>query len=82
MSTGQIIDLKLIESVAEDPCAALSICYIDELENFTYIYNVNTRKVQYSAPSGMHDDGVMSTALAWHALKHYRMKGKYKILRA
>ena len=55
---------------------------IDELENFTYIYNINTRKVQYSAPSGMHDDGVMSTALAWHALRHYRMKGKYKILRA
>jgi phage terminase large subunit-like protein len=55
---------------------------IDELENFTYIYNINTRKVQYAAPSGMHDDGVMSTALAFHALKHYRMKGKYKILRA
>jgi phage FluMu gp28-like protein len=55
---------------------------IDELENFTYIYNINTRKVQYSAPSGMHDDGVMSTALAWHSLRHYRMKGKYKILRA
>jgi len=30
MSTGQIIDLKLIESVAEDPCAALAICYIEE----------------------------------------------------
>jgi hypothetical protein len=55
---------------------------IDELENFTYIYNINTRKVQYAAPSGMHDDGVMSTALAFHSLKHYRMKGKYKILRA
>ena len=30
MSTGQIIDLKLIESVQEDPCAALAICYIEE----------------------------------------------------
>ena len=30
MTTGQIIDLKLIESVHEDPCAALAICYIEE----------------------------------------------------
>ena len=30
MSTGQIIDLKLIESVQEDPCGALAICYIEE----------------------------------------------------
>jgi hypothetical protein len=30
MSTGQVIDLKLIESVQEDPCAALAICYIEE----------------------------------------------------
>ena len=30
MTTGQIIDLKLIESVQEDPCAALAICYIEE----------------------------------------------------
>lgn len=54
---------------------------IDELENFTYIYNPTTRSVQYSAPVGLHDDGVISTALAWHSLKHYRVKGKYHILR-
>jgi hypothetical protein len=30
MSTGQIIDLKLIESVQDDPCGALAICYIEE----------------------------------------------------
>jgi hypothetical protein len=30
ISTGQIIDLKLLESVQEDPCAALAICYIEE----------------------------------------------------
>jgi hypothetical protein len=30
ISTGQIIDMKLIESVQEDPCAALAICYIEE----------------------------------------------------
>ena len=30
ISTGQIIDMKLIENVQEDPCAALAICYIEE----------------------------------------------------
>lgn len=30
ISTGQIIDMKLIESVQEDPCAALAICYVEE----------------------------------------------------
>ena len=55
---------------------------IDELENFTYIYNPNTRSVQYSAPIGMHDDGVISLALAWHCRKHYSKRGQYKILRA
>jgi hypothetical protein len=55
---------------------------IDELENFTYIYNPNTRSVQYSAPSGLHDDGVISLALAWHSKKNYSKRGQYKILRA
>ena len=55
---------------------------IDELENFTYIYNPNTRSVQYSAPQGLHDDGVISLALAWHCKKHYSKRGQYKILRA
>ena len=30
MTTGAIIDLKLIENVADDPCKALAICYIEE----------------------------------------------------
>jgi phage terminase large subunit-like protein len=55
---------------------------VDELEAFTYIYNINTRSVKYSAPDGMHDDGVISTALAWHCRKHYSKRGQYKILRA
>lgn len=55
---------------------------IDELENFTYIYNPNTRSVQYSAPQGLHDDGVISLALAWHSKKNYSKRGQYKILRA
>jgi phage terminase large subunit-like protein len=54
----------------------------DELESFTYIYNSNTRSVQYSAPSGMHDDSVISLALANHCRKHYSKRGQYKVIRA
>ena len=43
---------------------------IDELEAFTYIYNQTTRNVQYSAPQGVHDDSVISLALAIQARKH------------
>ena len=42
---------------------------IDELNAFTYIYNEKTRRVQYGAPQGIHDDGVMSLALAVQSIK-------------
>lgn len=42
---------------------------IDELNAFTYIYNEKTRRVQYGAPQGVHDDGVMSLALAVQSIK-------------
>lgn len=45
---------------------------VDELEAFTYIYNPNTRNVQYSAPQGIHDDSVMSLALALQSRKNIR----------
>jgi hypothetical protein len=54
---------------------------LDELDSFTYIYNPNTRGVQYSAPVGLHDDGVMSLALAWNSLKNNKMKGRYNTAR-
>ena len=42
---------------------------VDELNAFTYIYNEKTRRVQYGAPQGLHDDGVMSLALAVQSIK-------------
>jgi hypothetical protein len=54
---------------------------VDELESFTYIYNPKTRKVQYSAPEGIHDDGVISLGLYNQARKHLSQKGKYYVLR-
>jgi len=47
---------------------------IDELEAFTYIYNPNTRNVQYSAPTGVHDDSVISLALSIQAHKQLRAR--------
>lgn len=52
---------------------------IDELEAFTFIYNPNTRRVQYGAPVGLHDDGVISMSLYNQARKKLALKGQYNI---
>jgi len=54
---------------------------IDELEAFTYIYDPKSRRVKYSAPQGIHDDGVISLSLAVQSIKTLSQKGKYTILR-
>lgn len=48
-----------------------------ELEAFTYEYNNKTRSIKYSAPTGLHDDYVMSRAIAYSSLKDNRSKGEY-----
>lgn len=48
-----------------------------EFDIFTYEYNHKTRSLKYSAPQGFHDDGVMSCAIAWQALKNLKHSGKY-----
>jgi len=53
--------------------------FIDELEAFTYVYDPRTRKVKYSAPQGVHDDGVMSLAICNHARKNLSKRGVYFI---
>ncbi len=52
---------------------------VAELEAFTYTYNVRTRAIKYEAPSGLHDDYVMSRAIASYARKTLKMSGKYFI---
>ena len=54
---------------------------IDELEAFTYIYDPKSRRVKYSAPQGIHDDGVISLSLSVQAIKNLSQKGRYTILR-
>lgn len=48
-----------------------------EFEVFTYQYSAASRSVKYSAPSGFHDDGVMSCAFAYHSLKTLKRSGSY-----
>jgi len=51
----------------------------NELNTFTYSYSPQTRKVQYKAIDGAHDDCVMSLAISLHALKQRKTKGVYHI---
>tara|TARA_R110000796_G_scaffold149082_1_gene265957 strand:- start:25 stop:1236 length:1212 start_codon:yes stop_codon:yes gene_type:complete len=53
---------------------------VAELEVFTYEYNMKTRNVRYSAPTGLHDDYVMSRAICNHAFRSEKSTGKYNIL--
>lgn len=52
---------------------------IGELEAFTYVYNEKSRSVQYGAPIGMHDDTVISLALAVQSHKQLKNRGSYSI---
>lgn len=54
---------------------------ISELEAFTYEYNLKTRQIKYSAPSGLHDDYVMSRAICNEAHKTMKSSGIYHISR-
>ena len=48
-----------------------------ELEVFEYKYSPTSRSVQYTAPSGLHDDAVMSLAIAWRARQQMKSSGLY-----
>lgn len=51
-----------------------------ELESFTFNYSTKTRRVMYSARNGLHDDMVMSLALANYCFRHGINKGRYLIV--
>ena len=50
-----------------------------ELNTFTYSYSPTTRKVQYKAIEGAHDDCIMSLAIGLHSLKQKKTQGSYYI---
>ena len=51
-----------------------------ELTTFTYTYSPKTRRIQYSAIEGAHDDIIMSLAIGYFSLKERKTKGQYYIL--
>lgn len=51
-----------------------------EFDLFTYEYSAKSRSIKYSAPSGFHDDGVMSCCIAYQALKKLRFADKFVII--
>jgi phage FluMu gp28-like protein len=72
------LDNTLKKEIIEDLCVAFEQnligipddeVLIRELQAFTCSYNPNTQTVKYSAPSGLHDDCVISLAYAYHAVK-------------
>lgn len=53
---------------------------VNELEQFTYEYNHKTRSIKYEAPTGLHDDYVMSRAICNHAYRTLKTNGIYTII--
>jgi hypothetical protein len=51
-----------------------------ELEIFTYSYNPKTRSIKYGHPDGMHDDTVMSLAIANYNRKQNKTLGTYAVM--
>ena len=48
-----------------------------ELSYFTYTYSTKTRSVKYGAPTGLHDDCVMSLAIAYDCKRKNSKFGSY-----
>jgi len=73
-SKSDIIETLILsfnEVEIEIPSQELNEDLHNELQSFEYTYSNKTRKIQYSAPSGLHDDMVMSLALANKCRKIY-----------
>ena len=51
----------------------------DELEVFTYEYNPKTRNIRYGHPNGLHDDTVISLAIANYHRKANKNYGQYVV---
>lgn len=52
---------------------------INELGAYEATYNIKTKKVSYNAPSGLHDDSVISLMYAYKAYREKGKRGNYSI---
>ena len=72
---GLILDMN--ESTIKIPHESLFPYLVSELETFTYEYNPKTRSIRYGHPNGLHDDTVMSLAIANYNRKQNKSYGQY-----
>ena len=74
---GLILDMN--ESIIRIPSRDLFPYLWDELTVFTYEYNPKTRSLRYGHPSGLHDDTVISLAIANYCRKQNKSYGQYVV---
>lgn len=77
---GLILDMN--ESTVQIPSRELFPYLYDELSYFTYDYNPKTRSIRYGHPKGLHDDTVISLAIANFNRKQNKSYGAYSVIGA
>jgi len=75
---GLILDMN--EMTVTIPSIRLFSWLYNELSTFTYKYNPKTRNIKYGHPSGLHDDTVMSLAIANYNRKQNKSLGSYAVV--
>ena len=75
---GLILDMN--NEVIRMPSRGLFPHLWDELTVFTYEYNPKTRSLRYGHPNGLHDDTVMSLAIANYNRKQNKTLGTYAVM--
>ena len=76
---GLILDFN--EDTIRMPSKELFQPLYSELSTFTYEYNPKTRNIRYGHPAGMHDDTVMSLAIANYNRKVNKQLGSYSYIK-
>jgi hypothetical protein len=72
---GLILDFN--ELTVKIPSKELFPPLYSELSVFTYEYNPKTRNIRYGHPTGLHDDTVISLAIANYNRKQNKTYGQY-----
>lgn len=75
---GLILDVN--EASIHIPNNQLFPALTSEMETFTYEYNPKTRSIRYTHPSGLHDDTIISLALANYNRKTNKTLGSYAVI--
>lgn len=81
-SKTKIIEKLIVLTENKDillPSPRIFTAVKQELEQFTFVYSPKTRKIKYTAPDGLHDDTVMSLAIANECVDVCSHMGSYSV---